>query len=66
MDGFYVLGNIILGLIALHLIYFFVVVPFHYWMAGKIGCGYDPQKNRFTHGDHCHTKCWHRKYKKEL
>lgn len=35
------------GLIAVHLIFYFVIAPFHFWMAEKMGCDYDARRNEF-------------------
>lgn len=43
MTWVYVLASIV----AMHFLYWFVIVPFHKWAARKLGCQYDPYKNEF-------------------
>lgn len=54
---------IIGGFILLNLLFWRVIVPFHFKSAKKIGCRYNPRTNRFEHGIWCTDKCWCQKYK---
>lgn len=65
MKTFLMILAIPVTLVAINIVYYSVIVPLHFRYAKKTGCGYDPEKNRFTHGEHCVPPCWCLKYTRE-
>lgn len=55
--------GVVFSYIILFFVYEFIIVPLHMRSAAKMGCGYDPRKNEFTHGPDCKPHCWCQQYK---